>query len=119
MAELRRVARAEMSPTQCALCLSHEGPFIDTGAEFLGYGHVYICASNDNRSGCVRQMGRLDEMMDRDVVGEAMIQIDALQARTQELERELAESKVVPLSDVIEYVRSTIQAAEAPAGKEA
>lgn len=118
MAELRYIQQAHASPTQCALCTSFKGPFIDTGAEFLGYGHVFICASNDTRSGCVRQMGRLDGMMDEEVVGEALRQVDELTERVQELERELAEAKVVPMSEVLEHLQAN-QAAQVPAGKEA
>lgn len=98
------VAEAGASPTCCALCQSHEGPFIDTGVEILGHGWVFICAATDRRSGCVRQMGRLDAMVDGDVVGEAMLQIDTLSARVQELEQELAGSRVVPLAEVLDYL---------------
>src|SRR5262245_37096217 len=101
---LQLVQQAAASPTRCALCQSHEGPFIDTGVEFLGYGWVYICTSSDRRSGCVRQMGRLDGMMDEEVVSEAMRQLDVLRARVQELEAELEESKVVPMAEVIDYL---------------
>lgn len=117
MAELRYIQRAHMSPTQCALCCSFEGPFIDTGAEFLGYGHVFICASNSNRSGCVRQMARLDGMMDQEVVGEALRQVDELTERVRELEAQLVEERVVPMSEVLDHLQAT-QAAQVPAGKE-
>lgn len=116
MAELRYVTTATLSPTTCSLCATHEGPFIDTGVEFLAHGHVYICASNSNRSGCVKQMGRLDAMMDEEVVGEAMTQLDEARATIEDLRRELDESRVVPLADVIAHLK---QVEPAPAGEEA
>lgn len=34
---------AELHPTRCLTCQSHEGPFIDTGVDQLPIGHVYLC----------------------------------------------------------------------------
>lgn len=45
----------DQSPTQCAICQSHEGPVIDTETVIPGYGKVYICIGNDVRSGCLVQ----------------------------------------------------------------
>jgi hypothetical protein len=109
---LQLVQEATASPTRCALCQSHEGPFIDTGVEFLGYGWVFICTSSEKRSGCVRQMGRLDGMIDAEIVDEAMTQLDAMRARVEELEQELEESKVVPMSEVIDHLTSAQHARE-------
>src|SRR5687768_2039609 len=110
MAELRIVDRAAYSPTQCALCLAHEGPFIDTGAEFLGYGHVYICASREGRAGCVRQMARFDRMMAVEDHEEAVADLKGLRLRVQELEAELAESRVVPMHEVVEFLKTKVVA---------
>ena len=98
------VQQASASPTQCALCQTHEGPFIDTGVEFYGYGWVYICASSPKRSGCVRQMGRLDEMVDAEIVSEAMLQINELRMRVLDLEAELNGSRVVAMDDVLAHL---------------
>jgi hypothetical protein len=105
MTEFNAVAAARFSPTKCALCDTHAGPFIETGWEILGYGHVYICMAGDGRSGCVRQMGRLDGMIDVEVVTEALEQSDALRARVDQLEEELNNSKVVPMQEVLEELR--------------
>lgn len=110
MAELRYVRAATYSPTTCSLCATHEGPFVDTGVEFIGHGHVYICASHSSRSGCVKQMARLDAMMDEEVVGEAMTQLDEARAEIARLTRELNETRVVPLADVLEYLEQTAPA---------
>lgn len=111
---IQLVQSAGASPTRCALCQTHEGPFIDTGVEFLGYGWVYICTSSAKRSGCVRQMGRLDNMMDAEIVDEAMLQINELRVRVRDLEQELEESKVVPMQEVLVHLAT----ASTPSGKE-
>ena len=41
MSEYKVVQNAQFSPTKCAFCGSHGGPFIDTHTEYHGYGHVY------------------------------------------------------------------------------
>jgi hypothetical protein len=83
MSEFKKVPHAQMSPTTCALCGAHEGPFIDTHWETPVYGHVYICASNSRRAGCIRQMARLDGMVEEKHLGEVI-------AREQELNDEIA-----------------------------
>jgi hypothetical protein len=115
MSELRIVDRAAYSPTQCALCLAHEGPFIDTGAEFIGYGHVYICASREGRSGCVRQMARFDRMTSTDDHDAVLEQVKALNLKISELEAELAESRVVPMHEVVEFLKTKVVARPTPA----
>lgn len=106
MAELRYVDRAQYSPTQCAICQTHEGPFIDTSVEFIGYGHVYICASHSGRSGCVRQMANFDGMVSVETFDEIAAENAVLGERVRDLEAELDESRVVPLSEVLAYVAS-------------
>lgn len=121
MAELRYVDRAAYSPTQCALCTTHEGPFIDTGVEFVGYGHVYICASHSGRSGCVRQMGHRDGMITIERAAEGMDEIDVLRRRVAELEADLEESRVVPMNEVLAHLAKTsvvVRPEPAPVGKE-
>jgi hypothetical protein len=105
MTEFNAVAAARFSPTKCALCDTHMGPFIDTGWELLGYGHVYICMAGDGRSGCVRQMSRLDGMIDVEVVNTALEELDVLRAKTDQLEKELLEVKVVPMQEVLDELR--------------
>jgi len=71
----------------------------------LGYGHVYICMQADGRSGCVRQMARLDGMIDNEIVVTAMEEADVLRARVDQLSEELKESKVVPMQEVLDELR--------------
>lgn len=105
MSEFQAVAAARFSPTKCALCDTHAGPFIDTGWELLGYGHVYICMAGDGRSGCVRQMARLDGMIDHEVVTDALEELDVMRAKVDQLQQELNDSKVVPMKEVLEELR--------------
>lgn len=105
MSEFIAVAAARFSPTKCALCDTHQGPFIDTGWEILGYGHVYICMAAPERSGCVRQMARLDNMIDQEIVRDALAEADLLRARIDQLEQEVLEAKVVPMQEVLAELR--------------
>jgi hypothetical protein len=105
MSEFQAVAQARYSPTKCALCDTHAGPFIDTGWESLGYGHVYICMANDQRSGCVRQMARLDDMIDSEIVSEALEERDTLQARLDQLQAEMDEKWTAPLAEILDEMR--------------
>lgn len=105
MSEFRAVANAQYSPTKCAFCDTHQGPFIDTGFELIAYGHVYICMAASGRSGCVRQMARLDDMIDAVLVTDALEETSVLLARVDQLQRELQESKVVPMQEVLEELR--------------
>ena len=52
------------SPLACFLCGDAVGPYVDTGVNHQLVGRIVICASTDRRSGCVRQMGRLDGLME-------------------------------------------------------
>lgn len=47
---------ATFAPTTCRFCGDHEGPFIDSGVDDDGYGHIWICAPNEHRSGCLGTM---------------------------------------------------------------
>jgi len=105
MSEFRAVANAQYSPTKCAFCDTHQGPFIDTGFELIAYGHVYICMAAAGRSGCVRQMARLDDMIDSEIVRDALEETVQLRARIDQLLEELQESKVVPMQQVLEELR--------------
>ncbi len=105
MSEFNAVANARFSPTKCALCDTHAGPFIDTGFEVIGYGHVYICMAGDGRSGCVRQMARLDNMIDSEVVQDALEDRDRLQAAYDQLQAEMDEKYTQPLAEILEELR--------------
>lgn len=63
MPQLRLVQYPQRSPTKCLLCHSGGGPFIDCDTEILGYGWVYLCAPNEQSSGCVAQMANLFGML--------------------------------------------------------
>jgi hypothetical protein len=105
MSEFQTVANAKYSPTKCALCDTHKGPFIDTGFEVIAFGHVYICMANDDHSGCVRQMGRLDGMIDVEVVTEALERADTLQAELDQLRKEMDDKYTAPLQEILDELR--------------
>ncbi len=105
MTEFNAVGSARFSPTKCALCDTSGGPFIDTQFELIGYGHVYICMAAAGRSGCVRQMARLDGMIDQEVVTNALEERDALQARLEQLQAEMDEKYTQPLQEILTELR--------------
>ncbi len=96
---------ARYSPTKCALCDTHAGPFIDTGFEVIAYGHIYICMANAERSGCVRQMARLDGMVDYEVVQEALAETDTLRQQLDQVQAELDEKWTAPLQEILTEMR--------------
>jgi hypothetical protein len=105
MSEFQAVANARYSPTKCALCDTHAGPFIDTGFEVIGYGHVYICMANKDHSGCVRQMARLDNMIDIEVVTDALAETERLRAHVDQLQAEIDEKWTAPLAEILDEMR--------------
>ena len=105
MSEFQAVANARYSPTKCALCDTHAGPFIDTGWETIAYGHVYICMANADRSGCVRQMARLDNMVDFEVVSDALAETDRLKAELDQVKAELDEKWTAPMQEILDEMR--------------
>ena len=105
MSEFQAVANARYSPTKCAFCDTHKGPFIDTGFELIAFGHVYVCMANEERSGCIRQMARLDGMIDQEIVTEALEERDALQADVDQLRAEMEEKWTTPLGEILEELR--------------
>lgn len=53
MSEFNLKPEANISPTTCRFCGTHEGPFIDTNTDDDHYGHVWICAPIEKkRAGC-------------------------------------------------------------------
>lgn len=113
MSEFKKVENAQFSPTQCFACGTHEGPFIDTHVDMIE-GHVYICARNDIRAGCLEQMARLDGMVRKDVVdnqiAEALEEVEYYKAL---LEQE-RQNKVISVKDLPELMAL----ANGPAKKE-
>jgi len=107
MPEFKKVASAVRSPTQCALCHSFEGPFIDTELLLPVYGHVYICMSNEHRSGCLRQMARLDGMVDGDRYSESVAKIAMLEGALADAEERERSSRVVPMEEVLAHLSIT------------
>ena len=105
MSEFQAVANAKYSPTKCAFCDTHQGPFIDTGFELIAFGHVYICMAASGRSGCVRQMGRLDGMIDQEVVTSALEEAGSLKAQLDQLQAEMDEKFNLPLQEILDELR--------------
>lgn len=104
MSEFKLVQHAMFSPTACAACGTHEGPFIDTEIDLPAYGHVYLCASRNDTSGCIRQMARLDGMIESvTVIGTIQNLEDDLRVAREEIERERAH-KVVPMAEVLTHI---------------
>lgn len=93
MSEFRKVERAKFSPTSCTFCGAHEGPFIDTQVDIVAHGHIYICATSEHRSGCVRQLARLDNLADPEEVMQITSDLVEAQARVVELEGLLGKKK--------------------------
>lgn len=128
MPDFKHVQNAVASPTMCLLCGESVGPFIDTGVGNDLVGQIYICASTDRRSGCSRQIGRLDGLFEpysiedinsrlesaisratpmMNLVMEQRMQetLDAVE-KLQDLVEELAKSKLVPALEVYELGRA-------------
>lgn len=128
MPDFHHVEHATGSPTMCILCGEAVGPFIDTGVQKDGYGRIWICASNGRRSGCSRQIGRLDGLFEPYSIEEINTRLEAaidassveitrvintelgfaLDAaeRFKDLVEELAKSKLVPALEVYELGRA-------------
>lgn len=115
----------------CFLCGETVGPFIDTGVEKDVVGHAYICASTPRRSGCSKQIGRLDglfepysieeinERLGRAIQMAAPALSEAITAQLEEalaaaeglkaLVEELAKTKLVPALEVYELGRAAAE----------
>ena len=105
MSEFRAVSEAQHSPTICAFCGTHVGPFIDTQFELLAFGRVYVCMANDERSGCVRQMARFDGMADVELLDLALAEVASTKAEIDQLQAEIRDNRVVPMSEVLDELR--------------
>ena len=102
MSEFRRVQHAEHSPTTCAFCGTHNGPFIDTQFELIAFGRVYVCMSSAEKSGCVRQMARFDGMVEAEMLDDALAEIALVNSQIDQIQAELRDQRVVSMEDVIE-----------------
>lgn len=100
MPEFNKTPHAYHSPTKCILCNTHEGPFIDTGRDTIE-GHIYICCATENRSGCIRQMARLDDMIEPDAVQQMMSDL--------ELKDRKIESLLMDIDDILETKTLTVE----------
>ena len=104
MSEYKVVQNAQFSPTKCAFCGSHGGPFIDTHTEYHGYGHVYICAGSIETPGCVVQMARMVGCLDAAQAAEVAVHTAELLDEIERLEIRLAQvaaSKEIKVSDLL------------------
>lgn len=105
MSEFNVRQHATFSPTRCALCGTHEGPFIDTHLDLPAYGHVWICMSNGNTSGCARQLGELDGMIHPEIFAELTSDMEELVARLADLQEKLEARKVnLSLAEIRELI---------------
>lgn len=76
---------------------------MDTHIDLPGYGHVWLCAADGTRPGCIRQMARLDGMYDpqeRDMMLDEQL---ILQTRIERLEG-LVKRKTVLLSEIMDVM---------------
>lgn len=119
MSNARVVQNADRSPTRCAICHTHQGPFIDTQTSQQISGHLYICCGGDHNSGCLPQMARLIGMVDQPVHEAAMLEIRLLLEDNARLEQELEEThgRSKLLRDVLhdEVLRIVQESVTAPA----
>lgn len=106
MAEFKLVQHAVFSPTRCVTCGDHVGPFIDLEVELPVYGHLYLCASNDSRPGCVQQMARLDHMVEEHLLVAAQDLISDLYADLDELMMRLRSEKTITLDEAMSYLEA-------------
>lgn len=100
MSEFVKRPHANLSPTKCMFCDTSGGPFVDTHIELPGYGHVWVCAAADGRSGCVRQMARLDGMFDPDERKTLVDEILDLETIITKLQTAL-KGKQVPIGELV------------------
>lgn len=125
MAEYTLVSHAQFSPTWCAGCQTHAGPFIDTHLEqmqiatALGVqvfeGHIYICTS------CAKQMGVLSGCADPEQYSQLMGELLALQEHIEVLEAELhieRDNKIVNRADFGKWMGQQIATTNAVATQE-
>jgi len=102
MPEFRLVQRPEFSPTSCLLCGDHVGPFVDTFFDLEGYGHLYICAANEHRSGCITQMAELTGMAPAREKQDLYDELNSLEGEVAELEEQVA--AFVKLKELREFL---------------
>lgn len=124
MAEFRKVAVAERSPTTCISCGQHEGPFIDlnttiasvptqVGLTDLDIG-FYLCVGNAERPGCVVQMARMTGLMiDSSTFEELRAELAVSSAKIDELGELLTEAlkkRTIPGETVMQIFDHTLRA---------
>lgn len=104
MSEFRRVQHAERSPTKCLACGDHLGPFVDLEIDLPVYGWVYLCAGTESRPGCIRQIARLDGMVDRATFREMEEKVAELESDIDLLVDRLRKEKVVSLDEILPLI---------------
>ena len=108
MPEFNLIPEARSSPTECALCRDHRGPFIDTGIEKLD-GRILICTSitgpdgNLDRAGCIEQMARLVGSVDKETHAELQTRHQDMKTRVHELEAVVKDGKA-PAADLSKII---------------
>lgn len=111
MPEFNKTPVAHHSPTKCILCNTHEGPFIDTGRDTIE-GHIYICCSSENRSGCLQQMARLDGMISPEAVQQLMDDLSDMQIRNEALLMDIDEilnTKTIDVETLRRFINMTVE----------
>jgi hypothetical protein len=114
MPEFNLIPVARSSPTECFLCKTFEGPFVDTAVEKIE-GRVLLCASKTgpdgqlDRSGCIEQMARLVGMVDKEVHAEALRMNDVLSAHVAELDAADKGPTLVSGDDFVDRVTAAIK----------
>ena len=104
MSEFKKVEHASFTPTKCVSCGTHDGPFIDLQVDLPVYGHLYICTSHSSRPGCLRQMARLDDMVEKSALLQLQVQVGELKEDLNDLIKQFGREKLVRLDDVLDYM---------------
>lgn len=100
MSDFLVVHEATFPPNHCAVCLAHNGRFIDTLAELIGE-HIYLCEN------CVRAAAVRIGCRTPDTAEATEQQLEEALCRITDLEDELAAeraNKTVSLSDARELI---------------
>lgn len=144
MPEFERVDEAQYSPGVCALCRTHQGPFVlvhavipdvpvtsvdgnlagtDPGEGRLNLvGAFYVCIgkgpaeNGDYENGCARQIAALADCLNPPEVHGLHATMDAYRTKTVELEQALADEQAKPKVISVDDILELVRQSQAPPG---